>query len=198
MIHATKRTIVRTVIMLTSFFLLLSGVSRSFASIYLGWADQFVSFDVIREPASGLFRVSPIYGISPGIPRSWSYLGGQGGNAGGRANARERVNFQFSDETATSCFTGTVQLARYRVTPTPAEDSSCAVSGAFVASASYTIDSCQFALTDTFYSNRLQPTLDFAAETIASGTVAYKTVATSTNAVGGSISSTACYKIQWF
>lgn len=81
---------------------------------YLDWADEFISARITCENNActtfGYFN-----GDGPTfVARPWWYIGRQGTDAQGRANARERSNFIFTDNATGTCSTQTLQLARYR------------------------------------------------------------------------------------
>lgn len=164
---------------------------------YLDWADEFISARITCENNActtfGYFN-----GDGPTfVARPWWYIGRQGTDAQGRANARERSNFIFTDNATGTCSTQTLQLARYRTATPPAIGQPCSATAAFAASASYTIDSCQFANADKYYISSLNPVLDFAAETAVNATIGYRSVSTVTNSLGQTASSTNCFRIQW-
>lgn len=171
--------------------------SVAYATTQLGWAGQFRITGVACEndACTGLLE----WGLGVGTPYAshWDYVGQQGIDTAGRANAKEVVDFMFRDSSQSGCSSETVQLARYRTSSPPSVGSSCSVSATFVASASQTFDSCQFPASDTYTQHRLLPSLNFSAETAVGTTIGYRTVTTHTNQNGVFGSLVECYTIRW-
>lgn len=171
-----------------------------YAATQLGWADEFetgvlscrnTQCSIVGHYVNGI-------GNNNHTPPRWSFVGKQGANAAGRANARERLMFYYQDSTVTGCSTITGQLARYRTASPPSEGSSCSVTATFVAAKSVTVDSCQFPNVDTYHWDAMLPNFDFSAETAASGSaIGYKSILTYTDSLGGVGSSTQCFKVLW-
>jgi hypothetical protein len=186
----------------TTLILIVAMVScptlAAYATTQLGWADEFSS--AFANCANTTCSVGGWYDTTAGTtePLTWSYVGKQGANSTGRANARERVAFSFRDDTTSGCSTQTVQIARYRSTTIPTEGTNCpsSITFTFVGSTSTTVDSCQFPNSDELYWNRNLPVFDFSLET-ATGNVAYKSIVTRTDSLGGTNTTTQCFKILW-
>ena len=175
--------------------LVIPVVSR--AATHLGWADEFSVVDVFCENDNCSW--DDVYADAGGTPYAsrWQYVGAQGSDPAGRANAREEINFGFRDDSTGGCSTQTVQMTRYRTTSIPALGSSCDVSASYVGVASQTFDSCGFPLGDTYTQHRLLPAMNFSAETATNQAVGYRVVTTYTNSLGGGASLVYCYKIWW-
>jgi hypothetical protein len=169
----------------------------TYAANHLGWADAFISADV--QCANDNCTGYAVYANGTGtyLAQRWQFVGGQGTDSEGRANARERVNFNYRDDNL-SCSTQTVQIARYRTTSVPSVGTTCGTHASFVGTASTTIDSCQFTGNDTYNSNRLTPEMNFSAETAVGAIVGYRSVMTYTNQLGVGGSATSCFKIEWY
>ena len=165
----------------------------------LGWADEFDSSFVYCKNTD--CTVGSFYDgyVTQGshLPKTWAYVGKQGSDPTGRSNAREHTNLAYRDDNTTGCSTQTAQIARYRTTSPPVDGSSCNVTVAYVTAASVTVDSCQFPNADLYYYHRMNPTLNFSAETATWTTVGYKSVVTQTDSLGGHRSDIGCFKILW-
>jgi hypothetical protein len=177
--------------------------SRSGATVYNGWADKFLGYYVdcrsYTNSAIACALGEQWLGQGAWSPPTWTVVGMQGANAGGRANAEEQVMFRFRDAHAGS-YTATTTLSRYRTTTPPAEGSSCS-GGSFVASVSETFTSTQFQPADWYLNNRMIPVMNFSAETAGAGTtIGYRSVVQVSADAGGTPNvgtNSGCYKIRW-
>lgn len=192
--------------------LVTATTSLSSAAVYLGWADEFIGgyVDCSLDSALGTNGChahnfwAGQYWLDPSVfdtnhNPTWSYVGQQGGNTTGRANAKEKIMFSFREASNTATGSATTSLSRFRVTSPPADGSACsAASGVFIGSVSQTLDSGSTIDADWKFNSRLLPVYDFAAETATGGAVVgYKTNLTITNMAGQSATKTGCYKIKW-
>ena len=130
-----------------------------------------------------------------GAPPTWTYLGRQGANATGRANARAKVMMRFRDASSTEFGQFTLSLSRTRRdVAMPLEGTSCEVAGTFVGTSSTVYESTA---ADWKFNNRLLPVFDFGLEFAPPGvTVGYKEVVV-LSASSGTGQRTGCYKILW-
>ena len=185
----------------TCFFLVLvlGWVLRShltFATTQLGWADEFATSTIqcANSACQGSYRYNG--GNSDG-PNQWTYVGTQGSDSAGRANAREESNFFFRDDSTTSCNAETVTIARYRNASPPNEGNACSTGTVtYVGSTSLTVDSCG-PLSDTFNYTADAPVFNFSAETATGTTIGYRSITTYSNSLGAGGSITNCFRIQW-
>lgn len=180
--------------------LLAAGHSARSAGFY-GWADEFLGAWInckITNSSSQCSLDHSWTGLDSNAPPTWEYVGNQGANAAGRAAAREKIMFRFWEVSTVSCTSVTVNLARFRTTSPPVPGSSCSVASTFVTSSSVTMDSCQFALSDTYVNNRLLPILDFSLEAAGPGTtIGYRSSVTATGISGSSVNQVGCFRISW-
>ena len=177
--------------------------TQAYAAQYLGWADRFTQATVTCRSygtSNIACAMSPLWnGSGTWSPPTWSYVGAQGANAGGRAAAQEEVMFQFRDAHAGS-YTATVTLSRYRTTTPPAESAAC-TGGTFVTSVQQTLTSTAFSGADFYANNRVLPVLNFSSETATAGTtIGYRSIVESSSDAGGApalFSISGCQKIAW-
>ena len=179
----------------------LGTASQATATDFLGWADQFLGAEVhvnFWDPPAGEVAVLHKWRHAyTWEPATWDYVGAQGANATGRANAREFIMYRFRDNSS-ACLAGTASLARYRVSPRPSPGTTCNVSSTFVTSTSQTYDTCGFLPGDHLFQNSTAPTLNFSAETAGPGTtVGYRSIATISTSDGQNSSQVGCYSIYW-
>ncbi|HTR51849.1 MAG TPA: hypothetical protein VMJ10_14135, partial [Kofleriaceae bacterium] len=129
---------------------------------------------------------------------TWSFLGQQGANATGRANAVGKISFWFN---AINCGTMnyisiTSEINRYRVSPVPSLGSACSTQGTYWGTALQTFDSSAAGIYGQYVNNRLLPTYDFHQETVT-GDVGYRDNITYINGVYSG-SDNGCFQISWF
>lgn len=175
-------------------------VSVTSATEYLGWADEFLSARV-GYWRYDIFEDWSVYhnwaALQSAEPPTWSYVGQQGANATGRANAREEIMFSYRDTSTTNCGTASATLARYRTTTPPAVGSACTVTLPVVGSVTQTFDSCGFNVADRLWQNRLLPVYSFYQETAGAGTtIGYRSIVTETVGANNTVKE-GCFKIKW-
>jgi hypothetical protein len=169
----------------------------------LDWADEFVTgrVNVKMIGSSGHGTIDHFFDQNGSDePPTWTWMGGQGANQGGRANAREKVMTSWY-EGSSSCFGVTINLARRRVFPVPGLNQGCnSGQQTPVGSVSYTKNSCVFPAGDWDISMRAKPVFDFALDTsLVNQTAGYVSTISSTSSSGmAGASLTGCYAISWF
>ncbi len=187
--------------------LICFGASTANATLYLGWADEFLGGRAdcaLTATLNGCeisnYWAGPMW-LDPNVndtnhPPTWSWIGAQ--SYAGRTNTKEKIIFTSRDAKATGNGSATVTLSRYRQTSIPSEGSSCGSSGTFVGSVSQTMDSGGGPVEDTKNNVRLLPVFDFGLESSSGGVaVGYRSALTITNMQGSSATKMGCYKIRW-
>jgi hypothetical protein len=189
----------RRIVITACLFVTMAGVPAALhAATQLGWADSFVGANVLCVDSACTIVANYVGSITGTGTVRWQYVGAQGSDSTGRANAREQANFTFRDDETFGCSAQTVQISRYRTTSPPAQGNTCdSATTTFVGSSSQTFDSCVFPNGDVYFQHRLLPTFNFSAETATNATIGYRSVVTVTNGSGGGGSSVGCYKIRW-
>lgn len=203
--------------------LLVAGLAHeASATLYLGWADEFLggfiecrtetgasnNGCIIRSFYGGEYWLdSNIYDYAAGP--TWQFLGTQGANSTGRANARSKYMFRFRETNSQTSNSATVTVSRYRaVSNIPQEGGTCSSAvpnaglAAFVGSVSQTMDTVGLPAADYRINQRLLPSYSFSQEIAAAGTVVgYLEALTITTGNGmtvfGSATKWGCFKIQW-
>lgn len=178
------------------------------AAVVLGWVDEFNAghaecyrpngAPVMSCSVSSLFDPSfwaAAYGNNSSTAPSWAYLGTQGANATGRANARGKVMFRFNATNASNGagYSITITYARYRTFSIPPLGGTCSSQGTYIGQRTTTFDSYSAGASGLRVNNRLMPVFDFLDET-ATGDIGYRDL------IGppGGPTVSGCYKIQWF
>ncbi len=144
------------------------GASTS-ANTYLDWADKFTSAHVmlITDGTSTRGGIQHFWGdVTGGTSNeyhdSWQGVGTQ--TIGGRTNAVEQVQFDFTDLNGSNCIDATVTLSRWR-TAAHSIGSTCSVTPATsLGVRDATVGSCSVGNSHYLYSHRLQPAWDFNSE----------------------------------
>lgn len=187
---------------------------RSESALILGWVDEFLAghMECYRpnggNPACGAasnfdtVHWAGVWGTNAPTAPSWAYLGQQGANATGRANARGKVMFRFN---ITNLSSGafqqiTTSYDRFRRSTIPPLGAACGSGGGetYIGTVNQTFDSFYAGASGNQINNRLLPVFDFRAET-GIGDIAYREVIRGTDSAHNPIpANSGCYKIRWF
>jgi hypothetical protein len=181
------------------------------AAVEQGWADEFFSGFVectttingcnVSNYFAGPFWIQDNINDTTTFP-TWAYVGMQGSNATGRANARSKVSSRFYENDPAGGRVMTVTLDRKRVLwPNfPGEGALCpgTVNGTFVGSAQYTINSMSVPA-NYHFEQRLLPVMNFSAEfTVGQDTGYIETITVNTGGgMGNTASEVGCFKLRW-
>jgi hypothetical protein len=181
----------------------VAGATTAGATDYLGWADAFLTGSVdVRTASNGVttWTVRHLWRPRSGevTPETWQYVGAQGANSTGRANARERLMYRFREQYTGGCSSATAYIYRYRTTSPPSVGNACnSASTTYVGSVSKTYDTCGLNAGDTYLNHRYIPEYNFSSETASAGsTIGYRSII---SVIVGTQSSSdeGCFKIYW-